>query len=102
MICGDRDTAQHESLCGLLEDYGDLFNFDKPTPGRTSVVQNNIDTNDAPPVKSSPYRLSSVERTAIQDHVTDMLTQAVIQESCKPLSSLVTLVKTKLYRGASV
>lgn len=63
--------------------------------GYTDLVTHSIDTPEAIPQKSRPYRVSHTERQVIQDQVDEMLQHGVIEQSQSPWSSPVILVKKK-------
>ena len=52
------DDAQKEQLRQLLLEYGDIFATSMKDINVTSVVKHRIDTGDAKPVQSKPYRVS--------------------------------------------
>ncbi|UYV76014.1 hypothetical protein LAZ67_13002151 [Cordylochernes scorpioides] len=61
----------------------------------TSNVKHKIDTSDSRPIKQRPYRVSPVERRAIQSEVDKMIKMGIVQPSESPWSSPVVLVKKK-------
>lgn len=93
MIDPDLPDEQQKALTHLLGTYETLFDFQINTLPTTTFVRHTIDTADAPPVKSRPYRVSPAERAVIEQHVTDMLQKKVIEHSSSPWSSPVVLVK---------
>lgn len=87
--------GQKAALTQLLLSYEDLFDFDNRPLAQTLEVSHHIETGDASPVRSRPYRVSSAERQVIHEHVTDMLRKKIIEPSSSPWSSPVVLVKKK-------
>lgn len=95
MIDARLSDGQKEALTQLLLSYDDLFDFDNRPLAQTSEVSHHIETGEASPVRSRPYRVSSAERQVIHEHVTDMLRKKIIEPSSSPWSSPVVLVKKK-------
>lgn len=95
MIDPTLTVMQHEALTKLLTTYHNLFDFNRRQLAQTSHVQHHIDTGAASPIHSRPYRISSVERREVREHVQDMLEKRVIEPSHSPWSSPVVLVKKK-------
>src|SRR5690606_9483965 len=58
-------------------------------------VEHTINTGDSRPIRQRSYRHSLSERQTIQQHVSDMLRDGVIEESTSPWTSPVVLVKKK-------
>ena len=49
--------------------------------GHTRLIQHEIDTGDARPMKQRPYRVSNSQRLEIDHHISNMLDQNIIQVS---------------------
>lgn len=75
----------HRSLAQLLATNQDLYDFETNALTRTSAVQHRIDTGDALPAKSRPYRVSPSEHRVISEHVNDMLQKRNYRAIVKPL-----------------
>ncbi len=88
-------SEENTKLNSLLEEYSDVFATSNLDLGRTSIIQHKIDTGDANPIKQAPYRTSQSQRQDIENHISNMLEQDVIQISTSPWSSPVVLVKKK-------
>ena len=86
---------ENAQLNDLLTSYEDIFAKSSLDLGRTSIIEHEIDTGDARPIKQSPYRVSQQQRAEIDKHISDMLEQDIIQVSSSPWSSPVVLVKKK-------
>ncbi|KAK8767610.1 hypothetical protein V5799_005610 [Amblyomma americanum] len=95
MICSDLPAMQAHDLRCLLSSFCDIFDFDARVLTRTSVVTHRINTGDAAPLHRRPYRVSSAERTVMNQEVDKMLAKDIIEPSSSPWSSPVVLVKKK-------
>ena len=91
----DLSEAQNAALSQLLLSYKDIFASSSLDLGHTSIIEHEIYTGDARPIKSSPYRVSQLQREEIETQISNMLSQNVIQPSSSPWSSPVVLVKKK-------
>ncbi|KZR98199.1 putative Histone-lysine N-methyltransferase NSD2, partial [Daphnia magna] len=60
--------------------------------GKTDQAEHLIDTGDAQPVRSAPYRVSRYEREIIVDEVAKMMRAGMIRPSSSPWSAPVVLV----------
>lgn len=84
-----------EGLKDLLVEHTSTFAKDSADLGFCSILQYDIDTGDARPVKQSPRR-PPLAATAAEDQILDeMLETGVIEPSCSPWASPVRLVKKK-------
>ena len=86
---------ENEKLGSLLQEYRDIFASSSLDLGNTSIVQHEVDTGTAQPIKRAPYRVSQSQKADIERHISDMLEQNIIEESASPWSSPVVLVKKK-------
>ncbi|XP_057376543.1 uncharacterized protein LOC130697744 [Daphnia carinata] len=87
------DSGQRGKLMGMLERRRKCFPKSKREIGQTTEVEHHIDTGNACPVKSAPYRVSAFERQIIAEKVEEMLEDGVVEESFSPWSSPVVLVR---------
>ncbi|XP_066946149.1 uncharacterized protein [Macrobrachium rosenbergii] len=81
---------KRRSLKKLVFDYKELFS---DVPGRTSVLEHDVDVGNATPVKQSPYRLNPFKSEVVAKEVEYMLKHGLIEPSKSPWSSPVVLVK---------
>eukprot|EP00795_Rhopilema_esculentum_P017845 gene17845-biopygen6667 len=88
-------TAENTQLNELLNEYADIFASSSLDLGHTNIIEHEIDSGDARPIKQQPYRVSQAQRAEIDRHISNMLEQKIISVSCSPWSSPVVLVKKK-------
>ncbi|XP_068231835.1 uncharacterized protein [Palaemon carinicauda] len=84
----EKDKAT--SLTMLINDYKDLF---QDVPGRTNILEHDVDVGEASPIKQSPYRLNPFKRDIVKNEVKYMLDHGLVEPSFSPWSSPVVLVK---------
>ncbi|UYV69302.1 K02A2.6-like [Cordylochernes scorpioides] len=89
------NEEQKSMIAECLEKYSEVFDFHRKSFSTTSNVKHKIDTSDSRPIKQRPYRVSPVERRAIQSEVDKMIKMGIVQPSESPWSSPVVLVKKK-------
>ncbi|XP_066939693.1 uncharacterized protein [Macrobrachium rosenbergii] len=83
-------NGEQRSLKKLVFNYKELFS---DVPGRTSVLEHDVDVGNATPVKQSPYRLNPFKNEVVAKEVDYMLKHDLIEPSQSPWSSPVVLVK---------
>ena len=88
-------SAENQKLETLLIHYADSFAKSSLHLGNISIIQHRIDTGNALPIKQQPYRVSPSQKASIDQHISDMLDQGIIEVSSSPWSSPVLLVKRK-------
>ena len=93
--CPELNAKEHSALNHLLASFEDIFASSSLDLGHTNVIQHHINTGDARPIKQAPYRVSQSQRAKIDEHISNMLKQNIIQVSSSPWSSPVVLVKKK-------
>lgn len=86
------DANLRQRFMSLLKEHEHLFANPGAGLGHTDVVEHEINTGNARPVRQNPYRNSITERQTIQDQAAEMLEKGVIRESSSPWSSPVVLV----------
>ena len=79
-------------LTKLLQRYKYMF---RKRPGRTDVVQHQIDTGDSRPIRGGRYRQSEKDRATIREIVKDMESMGVVRPSKSPWGASVVLVPKK-------
>ncbi|UYV75771.1 hypothetical protein LAZ67_13001284 [Cordylochernes scorpioides] len=73
MISPDLSMLERTRICSILGSFSGLFEFNKFPSNLTSTAKHKINTEDHPPIKRRPYRVSQVERQTIQNEVDKML-----------------------------
>ncbi|XP_066975378.1 uncharacterized protein [Macrobrachium rosenbergii] len=84
------ETYQRNDILELIFAFPELF---QNAPGRTSLLQHDVDVGSASPVKQSPYRLNPIKRDIVEKEIKYMLEHDLIQPSVSPWSSPIVLVK---------
>jgi len=82
-------------LVSLLTEYSSAFSKDENDLGWTDVITHAIDTGDSKLVRQPLRRHSPAHMVAIQEHVSNMLQQGVIQPAKSRWASNLVLVKKK-------
>ena len=76
-------------LGSLLQSYEDVF---RSTPGRTTLMQHDVDVQDSKPVKQRAYRVNPRKARVIREELDYMLKHDLIEPCSSEWSSPVTLV----------
>ena len=84
-----------EQLEQLLIKYKDAFSLRDDQLGRTSILQHEIHTSDAAPIRIPPRRIPSSMIPEVNSMIDLMLRKDIIQPSSSPWSAPVVLVKKK-------
>ena len=82
-------SEQRQELATLLSQHQDLF---RTTPGRTSIIQHDVDVGEANPIKQSPYRVNPNRAEIIKKELEYMLRWGLVEVGSSDWSSPVTLV----------
>ena len=92
----DKLSAEEgEQLQAAIYEFSDVFAVDDTELGCTDLVQHSIDTGNHPPIRQQPYRTPVVRRRKMNEMVSDMREQGVVQPSSSPWASPVVLVPKK-------
>ena len=83
----EKDTLLTTMLC-----YANVFEH---SLGHTTVVRQNINTGDFPPIRQHPRYLPYAYRKETDEQIRDMLDQGVIHPSISPWASRIVLVQKK-------
>ncbi|CAC5392469.1 unnamed protein product [Mytilus coruscus] len=89
------NSNQRQQLAELLTRNRKVFAKDITELGKTDYHYHRIDTGDAPPVQSMPYRQTPQMREETEKHIDIMLKNDIIEESNSPWSSPIVLVRKK-------
>jgi len=82
---------QKDELHQLLLDFYRVWAVDNLNPHRTHVMEFSINTGDAAPIHSRPYRVSAKENAYIAEQIKQMLKNGIIRPSTSAWSSPVVL-----------
>ncbi|UYV62287.1 hypothetical protein LAZ67_2000001 [Cordylochernes scorpioides] len=95
MISTDLEETKKNRLLTCLNEFSDIFDFEKKSFPVSGEIKHKIDTSDYPPVRQRPYRVSPAERRVIQSEVEKMMETKIIRPSSSPWASPVILVRKK-------
>ena len=98
MIDWERTTlteTERKSMLSLLWEYRDSFSKGAQDVGRADLVEHQIPTADANPVKQAPRRVPHALRPVVEEQVESMLRSEIIRPSTSPWASPIVLVKKK-------
>ena len=87
--------AENEQLKELILEFNDVFALDDTELGCTNLVEHTIDTGDHAPIRQQPYRTPVVRRQQMDEMVTAMQKQGIVEPSSSPWASPVILVPKK-------
>ena len=87
--------SQKAELKNLVIEYSDIFQPSTAGLQQTDYVHHHIDTGNAKPSNSPPYRISPTERQIISDQIDSMLHNDIISPSQSPWALPVILVGKK-------
>uniref|UniRef100_A0A6G1SFF7 RNA-directed DNA polymerase n=1 Tax=Aceria tosichella TaxID=561515 RepID=A0A6G1SFF7_9ACAR len=91
----DLSPEQEQQVQNLLAEYDGIFVTQNENIGIVPFIKHVIDTGDAKPIRSKPYRVSFKEQQVIRNLVDEMLDAGVIRPSRSHWASPVVLVKKK-------
>ena len=94
-LVDDLDATQKQHLKELLKKYSSIFVWSSNDYGRTQLVKHRINTGNANPIKSQPYRVPVIMHNEKNRQIDKMLQNDVIEPSFSPWSSPVTLQRKK-------
>ena len=96
--CGTIHTfpsSGDESVDDVMAKYADVFDYDGTQLGECESIPFEIYVMDSWPIRQRPYRAPLHKRKIIEDQITEMLKDDVIQLSTSPWASPVTLVSKR-------
>ncbi len=77
----------------MMKGFVDVISLDADNIGRTTLVQHQINTGDATPVRLSPRRLPFHQHGEVKQLLDNMLTHRVIEPAHGPWASPIVLVR---------
>jgi len=89
------NAEEFTALKNLCKRFPKLFHQEGDNLTFTNLVKPKIQTTDAIPLHSKPFRYSPVERQEIQRQITNMLEQDIIRHSHSPWGAPIFLVSKK-------
>jgi len=92
---GDLAPTHQCSLAALLRRHSDAFATGPMDLGYCSVLEHDIDTGDAKPIRLPPRRPPLFARQAEEDILNEMLQTGVIERLNSPRSSPVCMVRKR-------
>ena len=92
---GDISADEKEQLLTLLRQYADVFAASESDLGRTGNLKHEIHTGDAAPVRQAVRRMPPQRRQEVQELLSRMLKDDVIQPSSSPWAAPIVLVRKK-------
>lgn len=82
-------TEQRSEATRTLETFSDVLSG---TPSRTTAAIHNIDTGDAEPIRSTPYKVPQKLEVQVSEEINKMLDMGVVRPSKSPWASPVVIV----------
>ena len=82
-------TGQRRDITRTLECFSDVLSG---MPSRTTAAIHNIDTGDAEPIRSTPYKVPQKLELQVSDEIDKMLDMGVVRPSKSPWASPVVIV----------
>ena len=86
---------QQKDIIRLMLKYRDIFSEDDYDIGRTDLVEHEIDTGDAKPIRSAPRPMPHSMAEGGKEAIDKLLKQGLISPSTSPWSSPIVLVRKK-------
>ena len=89
------NEEENSQVAALLLKYQHVFLLSDSDLDKTKLVEHEINTGDALPVRQHPRHTSPWRQTEIKQQLSDLLERGVIEESSSPWASPVVLVTKK-------
>uniref|UniRef100_A0A669E189 Gypsy retrotransposon integrase-like protein 1 n=1 Tax=Oreochromis niloticus TaxID=8128 RepID=A0A669E189_ORENI len=94
--CDGLTASEQGVLWQLLLDFKDCFSFSEDDMGCTDLIQHDIDTGDAQPIRMRPRRLPLARQAAAERALREMERAGLIEPSTSPWASPVVMVPKKV------
>ena len=92
-------TSHHMDLKKLKDKYKDVL---KDVPGKTTLVQHDIPTGNAAPIRLPHYRLAHHSKEILREDIGSLLDQGIIKSSKSPWAAPIVLVAKKKWNPKDV
>ncbi|MCP4487896.1 MAG: DDE-type integrase/transposase/recombinase [Gammaproteobacteria bacterium] len=92
-ISDELTEIQKKQLKDLLGQYANNFSQHRFDLGKAKDCEHTIETGDAPPFKSRPYRIPIAQRPEVDSEIKKMVQAGIVRESKSPYSSPVILIR---------
>ena len=99
--CIHLNENESTDFANLLKRYKNVFSKSSDDIGRTNLIQHEINTGNAVPIRQPPRRLSFGKRQIEKDEIQRMLKLGVIEPSTSSWSSPVVLIAKKGGQGGT-
>ena len=83
-------------MLNLLGDFESVFSQSPTDYGKTTLIEHQIDTGAAHPIRQAPRKVPHVLRKEIDKQIDSMLENGIIQPSKSPWSSPIVAVPKKM------
>ncbi|KAI3363837.1 hypothetical protein L3Q82_001439 [Scortum barcoo] len=93
--CEGLEAGQRLQLRELLDLFSDIFAAKDEDCTHSSLVQHNIDTGNAHPIRLHPCRLPLTKRALAEQKIKEMVETGINEPSTSPWAAPVVLVKKK-------
>ena len=91
----DQEQKIRNTFFKLIQKYQSCIDWDNTSLSCTNVLQASIDTGDAQPIRTRPYKMSPEEAEALKKELNRLCKLGVIEPSKSPWSSPIILLKKK-------
>jgi len=93
--CGGLTPSEQDLLWQLLLEFKDCFSMSEDDVGRTDLIQHDIETGDARPIRMRPRRLPLARQAAADKALQEMQRAGIIEPSTSPWASAIVMVPKK-------
>lgn len=86
--CDGLTVSEQDRLWQLLLEFKDCFSLSEDDVGRTGLIQHDIDTGDAPPIRMRPRRLPLARQEAADKALGEMQRAGLVEPSTSSWAGL--------------